>query len=92
MKAEQEILLEIMESLLAGSIDCGSAQEKVDALSMKEFPELYGNLYHYYNDEDSRGKDSEYKAFQNSELEKLIRHLKAGEIEKANGVSFLHES
>ena len=92
MKSEREILLEIVESLLAGKIDCEGAQSTIDTLSMQDFSELYGNLHHYYNDQGLREKDPEYKVFQNIEFEKLIKHLKAGEIGKANGISFIHES
>ncbi len=81
-----------MESLLAGDINCEKAQALVDDLSMKEFQELYGNLHHYFDDEDIRGKDSDYKSFQDKELKKLINHLKESGIERANSVSFLHES
>jgi len=68
------------------------AQLAVEKLSMKEFPDLYGNLHHYFIDEDIRGKDPEYRAFQNMELQKLIAHLKSGDIEKANSISFLQSS
>jgi len=92
MKSERDELLRIMESMLAGEIDSERARISVEALSMKEFPNLYGNLHHYYDDEDVRAKDLEYKKFQDKELEKLIRRLKSGDIEKANEISFLHES
>jgi hypothetical protein len=92
MKSECIELLKIMESLLAGEINCECARINVEALSMKEFPNLYSNLHHYYDDEDIRYKDPEYKKFQDCELGKLIYHLKAGDIEKANEISFLHES
>jgi len=92
MKTEREILLRVLESLLAGETSCESAQKEIDNLTMKEFQELYSNLHHYYDDEDIREKDPEYKAFQNIELEKLINHLKSGEISKANGISFIHVS
>ena len=92
MKSELGILLEIMESLLAGEIDCENAQVRVNDISIIELQELYGNLHHYFDDEDIRDKDSDYKAFQDKELKKLINHLKASEIEKANGISFLHVS
>jgi len=81
-----------MKSLFANEIGCESAKTKIDALSMGEFPDLYANLHHYYDDEDIRAKDPEYRAFQNKELEKLIKHLEAGNTEKANEISFLHES
>ena len=92
MESERPKLLRIMKSLLAGEIDCETAQSRVEALSMREFPSLFSNLYHYYVDYDIRAKDPEYREFQNRELEKLIKHLEAGDIEKANEISFLHES
>jgi len=92
MNSEINKLLEIMESLLAGELCCEEAQQRVDALSMEEFPDLYGNLFHYYGDDDIRKNDSEYKQFQDGELVKLISHLKSGDIKSANSISFLHES
>lgn len=92
MESERTILLGIMRSLLAGEIDCENARLKVEALSMRVLPDLYGNLHHYYDDEDIRAIDPEYMEFQNKELEKLIKHLETGDMEKANEISFLHES
>ncbi|HBV22065.1 MAG TPA: hypothetical protein DEF07_10165 [Nitrosomonas sp.] len=81
-----------MRSLLDGKIDCENARIKVEALSMKEFPDLYANLHHYYYDEDTREKDQQYREFQNNELKKLIMHLEVGDMKRANEISFLHES
>jgi len=92
MKSETNKLLSIIERLLLEKINCENAQKEIEALSMEEFPELFGNLYHYLNDEDLRKKDKEYKEFQNEELKKLVNHLETGNIKKANEVSFIHES
>lgn len=92
MSSESEQLCKILESLLAGDIDCVVAQDKVEELTMTEFGDLFGNLHHYYMDVDIRLRDPEYKDFQETELKKLIQHLKVGDIEKASEVSFLHVS
>ena len=81
-----------MKLMQSGEIDGESARIKVEALTMKEFPNLFGNLHHYYDDEDIRARDQEYREFQNKELEKLIQHLEVGDLDKANEISFLHES
>lgn len=92
MSSELEQLCKILELLLAGEIDCGIAQDKVEMLAITELEAMYGNLHHYYTDEDIRERDPEYNEFQVAELRKLIKHLKAGNIKSANRVSFLHVS
>ncbi len=73
-------------------MNCEEARVKIEAMSMEQFPNLFGNLNHYYDDADIRAKDQGYKEFQDGELKKLIHHLKSGDVEKANEISFLHES
>lgn len=92
MKSEASQLCEILDRLLSGEIDSNSAQEQVESLAMTEFGKVYGNLYHYYSDEDIRQRDPEYKKFQEAELKKLIGRLRSGNIEAAQEVSFLHVS
>lgn len=88
MNSESKQLCGILEALLAGDIDCGIAQEQVEKLAMTEFGDLYGNLHHYRMDEDIRERDPEYRAFQETELRKLIEYLKAGDVKKASWVFF----
>jgi len=92
MTSEAPPLCEILVRLLSGEIDSESAQEQIEALSMEEFGEVYGNLHHYYSDEDIRQRDPEYKKFQDAELKKLIDHIRTGNIKAAQEVSFLHVS
>ncbi|WP_295623531.1 hypothetical protein [uncultured Nitrosomonas sp.] len=88
MSSESEQLCKILDLLLADEIDCGVAQDKIEKLTMTEFDDLYSNLHHYYTDEDIRKRDPEYKEFQVAELQKLIKHLKSGNIKSANRVFF----
>lgn len=92
MESETKKLLEILEAVYSEKIDVEEGEARVGELSMKEFQNLYGNLHHYWLDEDTREKEPEYKEFQKIELEKVIQHLRSGNIVAANKVSFLHVS
>ena len=52
----------------------------------------WSSLPHYFDDEDIRSKDDEYKKFQNTELSKLIHFLRTEDILKANQISFLQST
>lgn len=92
MESETKELLEILEAVFSKQIGVQEGQHRVEQLSMKEFDQLYSNLFHYWNDEDIREKEIEYKQLQETELEKVINHLRNGDIDAANKVSFLHIS
>lgn len=92
MNIEVDQLIHTLESLLAGSMDCASARDNLANLSSPHLSQVKCNIEHYYADEDIREKDDKYKAFQNGELTKLVQHLRCGDMQKANTVTFLHES
>jgi hypothetical protein len=92
MDSWREELISILEALLEGHMDSAKAYEEIYALQWSSFENVFANLHHYLDDEDIRAKDTEYKLFQDSEMKKLIQHLRSGNVELANEVSFLHES
>ena len=49
-------------------------------------------LNHYWDDEDIRRRDEDYRAMQNTELDKLILRLKQFDYKGASEVTFLHVS
>ncbi|QDF76949.1 MULTISPECIES: hypothetical protein [Shewanella] len=92
---ELEKLIELLSAMHEDNMDCGIAQmlfEKLDWSKMPEVEDVFGNLYHYWHDEDIREKEEEYKLMQENELGKLISLLKHGDYENASNISFLHES
>ena len=50
------------------------------------------NLFHYMADTDIRNRDTEYRKFQDKELEELIKALKAGDWTRAKAINFLYET
>lgn len=92
MNSELIKLINILSSLKANSICIGNAEElveEIDWASLEFIESVYGNLFHYWHDYDIRSKDSSYSQFQNSELDKLINHLKKQDYVKANAINFL---
>lgn len=74
------------------------ADEVVDAQSIypilkeavgSDLEKVCYNLFHFTSDSDLRVNDRYYRKFQEAELDKLIRLLKAGDMESAKKVSFL---
>ena len=87
-----EELIELLSIVAEEKLDSDIAQglsEKLDWSAMPQLGAVYGNLFHYWADEDIREKDSEYQSFQNAELAKLIEHLKNKEFGRACDISFL---
>ena len=90
-----ENLIELLQLVRDESMDCEIAEnltEKIEWSSLPKLEEVYCNLFHYWADEDIRGRDSVYKEFQNNELVKLISHLENKEFGKACNISFLSET
>ena len=88
-------LVQLLESVRDGIVDCERAEdeaEKLDWDSMPEISNVYGNLFHFWNDTDLRKTDKKYNDWQSAELVKLIDHLKTGDYQKATNISFLHVS
>ena len=79
----QESLTELIE-LLSIVIE-----EKLEWENMQDLDPVYANLFHYWDDEDIREKDEDYRSLQDSEMIKLIDHLKNKDIEQACNISFL---
>ncbi len=73
----------------AGGDAALEALTQVTALKMPGLKELSGNLHHYIADAEIRARDPGYRELQDSEMSKLIARLRAGEIAKANQVTFL---
>ena len=92
MESETKQLLEILEAVFSKRIGVQEGQDRVEQLSMREVGQLFSNLFHYWNDGDIRDKEIEYKQLQETELEKVINHLRNGDVDAANKVSFLHVS
>lgn len=47
------------------------------------------NLFHFTSDTDLRVNDRDHRKFQESELDRLIKLLKAGDMDKAKKITFL---
>ena len=95
MQTNIHSLCVFLEQLLAGSIQTKDAKPQLktlSALSMSGLEELYGNLFHYIDDADIREKDPGYKKLQDSEMRKLIEHLKAGDFGMANAITFIERT
>ena len=92
MESELEKLIELLSIVAEENLDCDVAEglsEIIDWDTIPEIGNVYGNLFHYWDDQDIREKDKEYKFMQDAELNKLIQHLKNKEFAKANKISFL---
>lgn len=88
-------LIDLLRLVSEEDLDCELAQgiaEKLDWPSMPEVGDVYGNLFHYWHDEDIRERDEVYRDMQDTELSRLIKHLESGDFKNAGKVSFLHDS
>ncbi len=85
-------LIELLSLVVEEDLDCGIAEDLSEKVAWDKLPdivEVYRNLFHYWHDQDSREKDTEYKLMQEVELIKLIQHLKNKEFHRACNISFL---
>lgn len=92
MQSEIDKLIELLSLVAEEKLDCDVAEslaEKILWAEISEVGDVYSNLFHFWNDQDIREKDPEYKEMQDSELSKLIQHLKNKEFGKACYISFL---
>ncbi|MFW5427369.1 MAG: hypothetical protein ACKE8R_08970 [Methylophagaceae bacterium] len=92
MPSELDKLIELLSIVIEENLDCDIAEglcNEIDWSKIIEIKNVYPNLFHYWNDQDHRQECSEYKAMQDSELKKLIQHLKKKEFVKACHISFL---
>jgi hypothetical protein len=92
MKNELGKLIELLSIVAEENLGCDVAEGLSEKIAWDEIPEIsgvYGNLFHYWHDQDIRKKDKEYNFMKDTELNKLIRHLKNKEFAKANNISFL---
>ncbi len=92
MKLDLDQLCDILQGLLDGSRSPEEARAQLDRVSFEELDELYGNLFHYLSDADIRERDEGYRELQDSEMRKLIQHLEAGNLAKANEITFLNKT
>ncbi|MFK8067722.1 MAG: hypothetical protein AB8D52_05715 [Gammaproteobacteria bacterium] len=92
MDSELDKLIELLSIVVEEHLDCDIAEDLAEKISWNKIPEageVYGNLFHYWHDQDIREKDLEYKSMQKLELSKLIQHLKNREFGKACNITFL---
>lgn len=94
MKEAISQLLEILDGLESSNSDeCLAKTRQVETILESvigtEFEDICCNLFHYFNDVDIRSKDSDYKEFQNRELEKLKILLENNDLSNAKSISFL---
>jgi hypothetical protein len=85
----------ILQKVREGRIECSEAREDIDGTPDFNFPhaaEVVSFLNHYWDDEDIRQRDVDYRTMQNDELDKLILRLKKFEYEGSSEVTFLHVS
>lgn len=93
--SEQEKLIEILASVSDGRLMCSDGLKQVEQLNwdhLTQIQPVYGNLFHYWDDEDIRERDPAYREFQDQELKKLVDHLRECRFERARSISFLKES
>ena len=92
MKPNVGQLCGIFERLLDGSCSADDARAEFGQISFEGLNELYGNLFHYLSDGDIRERDTGYRELQDSEMRKLVQHLRAGDFAKANRITFLNKT
>ncbi len=95
MNQDTEELCIFLARLQLGEIGRKDALDTLPTLAALKTPgleELFGSLHHYIADVDIRAKDAGYRELQDSEMAKLIARLRAGEITKANRVTFLERT
>jgi hypothetical protein len=51
--------------------------------------DLIAGVWHYLADADIRARDAEYREMQELEMQRLIRHLRAGRLAEAQRITFL---
>jgi hypothetical protein len=88
-------LVEILKQVREGRVGCAEAREDVASPPDFEFPnseKALCFLEHYWDDEDLRLRDEEYRTMQDKELDKLIHRLKQFDYANASKVTFLNVS
>jgi hypothetical protein len=88
-------LVEILKQVRDGRVGCAEARGDVASPPNFEFPsseEVICFLEHYWDDEDLRLREEEYRAMQNNELDKLIHRLEQFDYENASKITFLNVS
>ncbi|MBK8036580.1 MAG: hypothetical protein IPK22_05520 [Verrucomicrobiaceae bacterium] len=95
MTRSASTLIEVLEAVERGKISCEEARSELDRNPLVDFPEsemISCLLSHYWDDEEIRQRDKDYRAMQNAELGKLIERLRQSDYSAAAKVSFLHVS
>ena len=88
-------LAAILQQVRESRIECSEARRDIVGTPDFDFPhaaEVVSFLNHYWDDEDIRQRDEDYRTMQDAELDKLILRLKQSEYERASKVTFLHVS
>lgn len=87
-----EDLIDDLEGLLVGHLSSTEFETRHPIRNVSGHLEaILCNLQHYLADADIRERDSDYKAFQDAELRKLVAHLRAGRVDQASRINFLWE-
>jgi hypothetical protein len=82
MSTEQDAnrLADDLESLRAGTLSESAFRAKWQAAVVvpEQLSVIWPNLEHYLADRDLRDRDSDYRAMQDAEMEKLVQLLRTG--------------
>lgn len=95
MSRSSSQLAAILQQVRESRIDCSEARGDISGTPDFDFPyapEVVSFLNHYWDDEDIRQRDEDYRTMQNTELDKLILRLKESAFKSASEVTFLHVS
>ena len=71
-------LADDLESLQTGALSPSEFQARLQNVDERVLNGVWHGLQHYLADFDIRARDSGYRAMQDSEMEKLVRLLRAG--------------
>jgi hypothetical protein len=90
MRASLEQLADDLQSVLDGSLNAEEFRTRHPIRGETgAFVEVLCLVQHYLDDADIRRRDSEYRAMQDAEMEKLISTLRSGRLSDAAKIHFL---
>jgi hypothetical protein len=88
-----EQLITDLEAIRAGQLSEEQFRQRYGTCDVSgDLEAIICNLEHYFGDADIRERDADYRHFQDKELDKLITHLRSGQINRAVDVNFLYVS
>jgi hypothetical protein len=92
MRPDIEKLCGALQGLLDGACYHDDARSILESMPFHGLDECHANLFHYLSDGDIRQRDEAYRKLQDSEMEKLIKHLRANNFIMANRITFLEKT